>query len=127
MTFRRRSRRQPRRTRRSRRSRRSIRTGATPIVERGWLAYTAALRLIRSGPDYAKTIDAGLADDARALEIAPNDINAIELRGTLHYLQWLTNLAPNPDAAKTLLASAEQDLVAATNLNSQPARRVEHC
>jgi serine/threonine-protein kinase len=94
----------------------------TPILERGWLAYTAALRLYRSGPDYVKSIDAGLADADRVLKASPNDIGAIELRGTLHYLQWLTNLAPNPAAASALLTSAEQDLDAATAGSTQPAR-----
>ena len=94
----------------------------TPIIDRGWLAYAAALRLYRAGPDYVKSIDAGLANVDRALAMAPDDIGAIELRGTLHYLQWLTNLAPNPSAAAALLTSAEQDLTAATNRSTQPAR-----
>jgi TolB-like protein len=94
----------------------------TPIIERGWLGYTAALRIIRSGPDYAPTIDRGLASADRALKLSPNDVAAVELRGSLHYLQWLTNLAPNPAAATTLFASAEQDLTAATNGSTQPAR-----
>jgi eukaryotic-like serine/threonine-protein kinase len=94
----------------------------TPIIERGWLAYTAALRIIRSGPDYAKTIDGGLAQADQALKLAPNNPEALELRGALHYLQWLTNLAPNPDAATALLTSAEQDLTAATTGVAQPAR-----
>jgi serine/threonine-protein kinase len=94
----------------------------TPIIDRGWLAYTAALRIIRSGPDYGTTIDRGLAQADRALKIAPNDPDALELRGALHYLQWLTNLAPNPDAAAALLTSAEQDLTTATTGVSQPAR-----
>src|SRR5262249_33645531 len=38
---------------------------ATPLIDRGWLAYTAALRIIRNGPDFAKTIDAGLANADR--------------------------------------------------------------
>jgi serine/threonine-protein kinase len=94
----------------------------TPIIERGWLAYTAALRIIRSGPDYAKTLDGGLAQADRVLKVAPNDPDALELRGALHYLQWLTNLAPNPDAAAALLTSAEADLTAATSGVAQPAR-----
>jgi serine/threonine-protein kinase len=93
----------------------------TPVVERGWLDYTAALRFIRTGPDYAKTIDNGLAQADRALKMSPTDTAALELRGALHYLQWITNLVPNSDAAKTL-ASAEQDLTAATTGLAQPAR-----
>jgi tetratricopeptide (TPR) repeat protein len=92
----------------------------TPIVERAWLGYRAA-RLVGSGPEYPKWIDRGLAHADRALAKAPNDPDAIEIRGTLHYLQWLTNLAPNPDAATALLTSAEQDLRATTVANAQRA------
>jgi len=92
----------------------------TPIIERGWLGYKAA-RLIQKGPDYTKWIDAGLGHADRALTKAPNDVDAIEVRGTLHYLQWLTNLAPNAAAAASLLASAEQDLRATTAANAQRA------
>jgi TolB-like protein/tetratricopeptide (TPR) repeat protein len=82
----------------------------TPIVERAWLGYRAARIVGPGGADFTKWIDAGLAHADRALKQSPNAIDAIEARGTLHYLQWLTNLAPNPTAAAQLLASAEQDL-----------------
>ena len=93
----------------------------TPIVERAWLGYRTA-RLVGSGsPDYTKWIDGGLAHAERALKQSPGDPEAIEVRGTLHYLQWLTNLAPNPAAAAALIASAEQDLSATTQANAQRA------
>ena len=93
-----------------------------PITERGWLAYAVGLRLIRSGPEFAAVIDSGLADASRAVALSPEDADAIELRGTLHYLQWLTNLAPDAAAANALLASAEGDLSRAANTSTQPAR-----
>ena len=43
------------------------------------------------------------------------------MRGTLHYWQWLNNLAPDPAASVALFASAESDLRAATTANDQSA------
>ena len=92
-----------------------------PIVDRGWLAYRAARLVGPTGADYRKYIDAGLAYADRALQKAPNDPDALEVRGTLHYVQWLSNMAPNPTAASALLNSAEQDLRATTNAFTQRA------
>ncbi|HEY9448607.1 MAG TPA: serine/threonine-protein kinase [Gemmatimonadaceae bacterium] len=92
-----------------------------PIVERGWLGYKASRLLPPTSPDFTKWIDAGLADAARALKKSPSDADATELRGTLHYWQWLNNLAPDPAASVALFASAESDLRAATTANDQSA------
>ena len=89
----------------------------TPIVERAWLGYRAARLIPSSDPVFTKWIDNGLAHASRALAKSASDPGAIEARGTLHYWQWLNNLAPNPTAARTLLASAEQDLRSATAAN----------
>jgi serine/threonine-protein kinase len=93
-----------------------------PIVERGWLSYRAA-RLVgpAGGEDYKKLLNAGLAHADRALKMAPTDPDALELRGTIHYIQWLSNLEPNPTNAIALLNSAEQDLRATTAAVSQRA------
>ena len=92
-----------------------------PTVTRGWLAYRAARLLPPSDPDFTKTIDAGLAHVERALKKAPNDADAIEVRGTLRYWQWLNNLAPNPAAATAMLAAAEQDLNTSITANARRA------
>ena len=92
-----------------------------PIVERAWLGYRAARLLPPTDPNFTKHLDAGLAHADRALKLAPNDADAIEARGTLHYYQWLQNLAPNDAAASALLTSAEGDLVAATTANARRA------
>ena len=93
----------------------------TPSVERGFLSYRAARLVGPTGADFTKWINAGLSHADRVLKKAPNDPDAIEVRGTLHYLQWLTNQAPNPTAAGALLAFAEQDLRATTVAVSQRA------
>ena len=93
----------------------------TPSVDRAWLGFKAARLVGPSDSSFTRWIDSGLADAARALARAPNDVDAIEARGTLHYLQWLYNLAPNPAAADALLASAERDLRTVTQANDQRA------
>jgi len=92
----------------------------TPINERAWLAYWTA-RLLLPDPAYTKWIDRGLGHADRAAAMSPNDADAIEARGTLHYLQWLTNLAPKPRRGVRAMASAEKDLVAATTVNARAA------
>jgi eukaryotic-like serine/threonine-protein kinase len=93
----------------------------TPINERAWLAYWTARLVTPRSPDHVKWVDRGLAHAERALVKAPNDANATEVRGQLHYWQWLTNLAPNPAAATALIGSAEADLRKATTSNARAA------
>jgi serine/threonine-protein kinase len=93
----------------------------TPIVARSWLGFKASRLLGPSSPDFTKWIDAGLANADRALKKSPSDASALEARGTLHYWQWLNNLAPNPAASTALFASAEADLRAATVANDHSA------
>src|SRR5690606_538379 len=58
---------------------------------------------------------------ARAIALAPNDPDALELRATLYYFRWLHNLAPDPGAAPRLFASAEADFRAAVEANPMQA------
>jgi len=92
-----------------------------PIVERAWLGYRAARLVPDTDPALPKDIDAGLAHAERALKKAPNDADALEARGTLHYWQWLNNLAPDGVSSTELLAMAEKDLTAATATNTRRA------
>jgi tetratricopeptide (TPR) repeat protein len=57
----------------------------------------------------------------RALQLKPNDPDALELRGTLRYWRWLLNLEPDQTKAKELFSSAEQDLRAAVASNATAA------
>jgi serine/threonine-protein kinase len=93
----------------------------TPIDERAWLAYPTARLLRQDDPEFKRWIERGLSHADRAIAKDPNDATAIEARGTLHYLQWLTNLAPNAQAAAALLTSAEADLRNATTINTRAA------
>ena len=92
-----------------------------PIIQRAWLGFRAARLLRPSDPEFSKSLDVGLAHVDRALKLAPNDPEAIEARGTLHYWRWLNNVVPTAQAA-AVLAIAERDLTVATQAgNSRSA------
>ncbi len=55
-------------------------------------------------------IQRGRAAVKRALDLEPANARALALRGTLDYLEWRLALAPDPEARKALLKSAEDDL-----------------
>ncbi len=85
---------------------------AEPVTQRGWLAYRRArLAGDRKALVHWGEVAGGHAE--RALTLAPNDARALELRGTVRYLSWLQELAPDPGALPKLLAAAKQDLEAA--------------
>jgi serine/threonine-protein kinase len=90
---------------------------AQPIIERAWLQFRKVRLLKPSDPEFAKTIEVGLAHADRALKLSPNDAEAVEVRGTLYYWQWLNNVISDT----TRLAMAERDLNQATQANNRSA------
>ena len=90
-----------------------------PIVMRGWVAERRArLDAEEPGawdPDRLRT---GLGHAERALELAPESAEALELRGTLRYRLWMAGDAS--DASE--LAAAEQDLRQAVSSDADRAR-----
>ncbi len=93
---------------------------ASPEIARGWIDYRRARELARGfdKAHYAEWIEKGLVHADRALALAPNDPDALELRGTFRYLNYLLNLVPD---AEQELSLAEQDLVASVRANPQQA------
>ena len=93
-----------------------------PVVDRGWITYQA-LDLVGTFDKqyYGRWITKGLEHAERALTLKPNDGDALEVRGTLRYYRWILNLAPNAQAAATLLADAERDLRGSVEANPQQA------
>jgi serine/threonine-protein kinase len=94
----------------------------SPAAQRGWIAY----RLARLGGSAEKAPNdlwtkQGLAHAERALRLAPNDADALELRGTLLYYRWLLNLEPDSRKANEMLVAAEGDLRASVKANDQQA------
>jgi hypothetical protein len=69
----------------------------------------------------SKWIDDGLRHATIALELEPENPDALELRGTLRYWRWLLNLEPDDRKAGQLFANAESDLRAAIAIDANQA------
>lgn len=93
-----------------------------PPTQRGWLAYRRG-RLLNSVDKTSNAAWTGKALEHadRALQLKPNDPDALELKGTLAYWRWLLNLEPDPRSAAKLLEEAEQDFRAAVDVNPDQA------
>jgi len=92
-----------------------------PIVARGNIDYRRS-RLIPRNPVAIKPwLDSGMVDANRALAKAPNDPDALELRGNLQYWGLLVNLYPDAVEAERVLAAAQADFEKATQYNPQQA------
>ncbi len=88
-----------------------------PLIFRAGIAYRQS-RLAESDPAAAvERIQVGLRHAARALEIAPNDPKALELRGTLRYWHWILAVTSDPTEHAKLLRDARQDLETAVRLD----------
>jgi serine/threonine-protein kinase len=96
-------------------------TWAEPIIARAAVAY----RQSRLEPDdqtaAGRWIEVGMGHIERALRAAPQDPDALELRGNLKYWRWLLSLTPDPRDAKALLESAREDLETAVRLSPSQA------
>jgi len=92
-----------------------------PPTLRGWLSYRQSRMAPLAEPSYhMQRIQEGLGHAERALKLKPDDPDALELRGTLRYWQWLSNLT-KPSEAEQLYADAEHDLRASVEANPQQA------
>jgi eukaryotic-like serine/threonine-protein kinase len=88
-----------------------------PEIRRGWGAYKRARFFVADQARAAAWIDTGLVHAERALALAAKNPDALELRGSLRYLQYLMGLVPDPAAAKRTLADAQSDLEKSTKVN----------
>ena len=94
----------------------------TAITRRGWLSYRQSRLPGPSDREFsAPWIQQGLGHAERAIALRPQDPDALELRGTLRYWQYLLSLEPDPAAAERLRDRAEQDLRASTQANPNQA------
>jgi len=86
---------------------------ADPLTLRGQVAYRRS-RLTRDRREIAQWVEGALGYADQALERAPQDPRALELRGTARYFGWLQQLTPEPTKAAQALAAARRDLEQAT-------------
>jgi len=96
---------------------------ALPSTQRAAMAHRVARYALSA--DQTTTlltwIDTGLVAAENALRLAPNDPDALEARGSLHYMQWFLGVATNEAESNRLLQSAEADLTASTKINPAQA------
>jgi tetratricopeptide (TPR) repeat protein len=88
---------------------------AAPIVLRGMNAVKRLGSYANAAPQQIpKWLDEGSKDAEQALQLSPNDAQALELRGDINYFRWGFNQTPDPTNARKLLDQAEADLRAST-------------
>ncbi|MHB1863656.1 MAG: protein kinase domain-containing protein [Gemmatimonadaceae bacterium] len=91
-----------------------------PETDRGQLAYRRS-RLARNPAAVGTWVALGEKYANQALAIAPNDADALELRGTLEYFAWLMNLETDPTKKAALITAAKNDLEKSTSINRAQA------
>jgi len=93
-----------------------------PTVRRGWLAYQRSrwAGVMEQG-EVLPWIESGLEHAEVALSLEPENADALELRGTIRYWQWIMDLAPGIEAANELFDNAEADLRLAAVLSAGQA------
>jgi len=93
-----------------------------PTVRRGWLAYQRSRWSGGSEQvEASRWIEEGMTHVRVALQLAADDPDALELRGTLQYWKWLLDLEPDAEAAEALFDDAEGDLRRAIEVNPSQA------
>ena len=91
---------------------------AAPIVQRGFIAFRKVLLLGNGDPaQIPKWLDIGAKHAERALALAPQDPDALELRGTIRSFLWSYNQTSDPNALRKAVGDAEADLKAAVAAN----------
>ncbi len=91
-----------------------------PVTQRGLLAYRRS-RITRDPMEMRRWVTLGTAYADTALQIDPNNADALELRGDLEYWSWLQNLETDPAKKAALITAAKNDLEHATRTNPQQA------
>jgi serine/threonine protein kinase/tetratricopeptide (TPR) repeat protein len=91
---------------------------AAPIVLRGFIAFRKVQLLgNRDATQIPKWLDVALGHAERAVANAPNNADALELRGTVRFFRWSYNRTPDPSAPTKLLTDAEADFRGAVKTN----------
>jgi serine/threonine protein kinase len=91
-----------------------------PVVMRGTVAFRQS-RISSSPTEMKKWTDEALKSAEDAVARDPRNPAALELRGTLHYWQWLNDLIPDPKESAAALRLAEEDLRKAVLIDAHRA------
>ena len=92
-----------------------------PVTRRAWLAYQRSRTVGQDPVQIRKWVDQGLKQADRALALDPDSPDALEVRGTLKYWSWFSNLETDASRKQALLLGAKADLERATELNPKQA------
>ena len=92
-----------------------------PIIARARLAYEESRKTGLKQDAANDPINRGLAHIERALQLDPENPDALELRGNLRYWRWLLGLEADTTKAKALINAARADFEHATTNNPNQA------
>jgi serine/threonine-protein kinase len=91
---------------------------ASPVVQRGFVAFKKSLLVSNVDPaQIPKLLDIAAKHAGHALELSPQDPDALELRGTVRSFLWSYNQTPDPNASRKAVQDAEADLRASVAAN----------
>jgi serine/threonine-protein kinase len=92
-----------------------------PTLKRGQLALRRARQSLRDRPTAARWLAVGMGHAGNVLDRDPNQARGLELRGSLRYILWWLNTAPDPLRRAAILDSAQSDLEAAVRADGRLA------
>jgi serine/threonine-protein kinase len=90
-------------------------------VQRARVMLTKAQQLVDAPTKMAPAVDTGIAHADAALQLQPNNPDALEVKGTLLFARYYRHLESDPKALDKAFADAESYLTQSVNLNSRQA------
>ena len=94
---------------------------AEPVTRRAWLTYQRSRNVGSDPAQIRKWVEPGLKHADRALALDAESPDALEVRGTLKYWSWFSNLETDVSRKQALLLSAQADLEKSTANNPKQA------
>ncbi len=91
--------------------------GAEAPTVRAALELARARSLTRDLPGMTAAVDSGLAAVDRALTVDPRDVDAMQYKGELLFLQYTRHLIPDPTRSERALVQAESTLTNAVAID----------
>ena len=95
--------------------------GHQALTVRAGLALARAQPIRTDPPRLASVVDSGLAFADRALAVEPRNVNALQYKGELLFLQYVRHLIADPRRADRVLVQAESTLTRAVAIDKNQA------